>query len=61
MARDYGTDWRKATHSNGSGSCVEVGRLARNVAVRDTTDRDGAVLRFTAGAWRAFAAQLKQR
>lgn len=61
MDKEYGVGWRKATYSNGSGDCVEVGRLARNVAVRDTTDRDGAVLRFTAGAWRAFAAQLKQR
>jgi len=59
--KDHGAGWRKATYSNGSGSCVEVGRLTGNVAVRDTTDRDGAVLRFTAGAWRAFAAQLKQR
>ena len=43
MARDYGTDRRKATYSNGSGSCVEVGRLAGNVAVRDTTDRAGTI------------------
>jgi hypothetical protein len=61
MDKDYRPDWRKATYSNGSGNCVEVGRLAGTVAVRDTTDRDGAVLRFSVGAWRAFAAQLKQR
>jgi hypothetical protein len=61
MDKECGVGWRKATYSNGSGNCVEVGRLPGNVAVRDTTDRDGAVLRFSAGAWCAFAAELKRR
>jgi hypothetical protein len=30
------------------------------VLVRDTTNRDGGTLRFTADAWRAFAEELKQ-
>jgi uncharacterized protein DUF397 len=29
------------------------------VLVRDTTDRDGQTLAFTAEAWRAFAEELK--
>jgi len=29
--------------------------------VRDTTDRDGGTLSFTAAAWCAFAAEVKQR
>jgi hypothetical protein len=30
------------------------------VLVRDTTNRDGGTLSFTADAWRAFAAELKK-
>ena len=59
MDSDNGRDWRKASYSNGSGACVEVGRVAGEVAVRDTADRPGPVLRFGARAWRAFAAELK--
>ena len=52
-------NWRKASYSNGSGSCVEAGNAAGNVAVRDTKDRDRAVLAFTPRAWREFAARVK--
>jgi hypothetical protein len=51
-------DWRTASYSNGSGACVEVGRTAGNVAVRDTKDREGAVLAFTREAWTAFAGSI---
>jgi Domain of unknown function (DUF397) len=52
--------WRKASYSgNGGGSCVEVGEARRGVLVRDTTDRTGPVLRFTPGAWRRFATEVK--
>jgi Domain of unknown function (DUF397) len=61
MDKQHGAGWRKATYSNGSGDCVEVGRVAGTVAVRDTADRDGALLRVTPAAWRAFAADLKRR
>jgi hypothetical protein len=54
-------DWRKASYSNGSGDCVEVGQpTAREVAVRDTKDRAEAVLRFTPEVWRRFADQVKR-
>jgi Domain of unknown function (DUF397) len=49
--------WRTAASCQG-GACVEVGSAA-GIAVRDSTDRDGAVLTFTAGAWRAFTAGLR--
>jgi hypothetical protein len=39
---------------------VEVGGAARVVLVRDTKDRDSRALAFTAGAWGAFTASLKQ-
>jgi hypothetical protein len=52
--------WRKASYSgNGGGDCVEVGDGSRGVLVRDTKDRVGPVLRFTPGAWRRFAAEVK--
>lgn len=52
--------WRKASYSNGQASCVEVGSGARVVLVRDTKDRDGGTLAFSAEVWRAFAAGLKR-
>jgi hypothetical protein len=51
--------WRKASYSGGAnGSCVEVGNRD-GVLVRDTTDRDGRTLAFTAGTWAAFVRGLK--
>lgn len=51
--------WRKSTYSgDNGGECVEVA-MAGAVLVRDTTDRTGPVLRFTAEAWRAFTATIK--
>jgi hypothetical protein len=52
-------DWRKASYSNGSGNCVEVADTTRMVAVRDTIDRDGGALTFTADAWRSFLGTLR--
>jgi Domain of unknown function (DUF397) len=52
-------DWRKASYSNGSGACVEVGSTARAVLVRDTNDRDGGTLAVTAKTWAEFTARLK--
>jgi len=53
--------WRKASYSGGNGGdCVEAGVAETGrVLVRDTTNRDGGTLTFTAAAWHAFATQLK--
>jgi hypothetical protein len=40
-------------------NCVEVGRAATVVLVRDTTDRAGAVLTVPAPAWRALLAGIR--
>jgi hypothetical protein len=53
-------DWRKSTYSDGNGgSCVETASGDGVILVRDTTDRDGVVLGFTAEAWTAFTASLR--
>ena len=51
--------WRKSSHSGSNGGeCVEVA-TAGDVLVRDTADRSGPVLTFTADAWRAFTATIR--
>lgn len=51
-----GARWRKSTRSgNDAGACVEVAdNLPGRVHVRDSKDRDGGLLTFTAVAWQAF-------
>jgi Domain of unknown function (DUF397) len=50
--------WIKSTYSGSEANCVEVAVRDR-VAVRDTKDRTGPVLHFTAVAWREFAGHIK--
>lgn len=53
--------WRKSSYSGNNGTnCVEAGVTARGrVLVRDTTNRDGAVLDIPAETWDRFTASLK--
>jgi hypothetical protein len=54
------TNWRKAScSSNGGANCVEVADDDSRVMVRDTKDRQGPMLRFTADAWQRFADRVK--
>jgi cobalamin biosynthesis protein CobT len=51
--------WRKSSYSGSNGGeCVEVA-TAGAVLVRDTADRSGPVLTFTAEAWRAFTVTIR--
>ena len=51
--------WRVASCTSGNGNCVEVGDADRAILVRDTKDRDGGTLTFTAATWQSFANSLK--
>jgi hypothetical protein len=53
-------DWRKSSYSGkGGANCVETGNAPGVVLVRDTTNRDGGMLAFTAEAWAKFTASLR--
>jgi len=52
--------WRTSSYSGSSSdNCVEVGTAARAVAVRDSTDPDGAALAFSRRDWQRFTRGLK--
>ncbi|MER5487436.1 DUF397 domain-containing protein [Streptomyces sp. NPDC002812] len=47
----------KSSYSASSGECVEVAtNVVGTVAVRDSKDADGPVIRLAPAAWVAFAA-----
>jgi Domain of unknown function (DUF397) len=55
-------NWRTSSHSAYNGNCAEVASLAAGtVAVRDTNDRGGPVLTFSAATWEQFTAKVKRR
>jgi hypothetical protein len=50
--------WRTSTRSGNNG-CVEVAFVQGQVAVRDSKDRSGPVLVFTAHEWHAFLSGVR--
>jgi Domain of unknown function (DUF397) len=55
-----GSDWRKSSFSSGSGgACIETASDDGVILVRDTTNRDGGTLGFTAEAWAMFLGTLR--
>lgn len=51
----HSVTWRKSSHSNPSGNCVEAAELpAGGVAVRNSRFPDGPALVFTTAEWDAF-------
>jgi hypothetical protein len=51
--------WRKSSYSSANGACVEVAGAGTVVAVRDSKDRQGPALVFSAAAWQDFTAMVK--
>ncbi|MFE4520511.1 DUF397 domain-containing protein [Kitasatospora sp. NPDC056783] len=48
--------WRKSTHSDGGGGCIEVADGYPGIMpVRDSKDPNGPALFFSFEAWTAFA------
>jgi hypothetical protein len=55
-----GLTWFKSSHSSANGQCVECALLPDGgMAVRDTQNRNGAVLTIPAETWRKFTDRLK--
>lgn len=53
--------WQKSRRSNGQANCVEVARnLPGIVAVRDSKDSGGGVLRVSGEEWTAFLSRMKR-
>ncbi|MGW3181860.1 DUF397 domain-containing protein [Kitasatospora sp. NPDC001119] len=55
-----GAGWRKSTHSNNGGDCVEVADGYLGVMpVRDSKDPEGPALVFPADAWELFVTAVR--
>ncbi|WP_405115680.1 DUF397 domain-containing protein [Micromonospora sp. NBC_01405] len=52
-------EWHKSTRSGSSGSCIEVAGNLPKIMVRDSKDRHGSMLSFTAGPWASFVRDVK--
>ncbi|WP_344339958.1 DUF397 domain-containing protein [Kitasatospora putterlickiae] len=47
--------WFKSSHSGGEGgNCVQVAETTESVLVRDSKDKSGPQLAFSAAAWQSF-------
>jgi hypothetical protein len=51
-------EFRKSSHSGGSGNCVEVADLPGETAVRDTQNRDLGHLAYPNSEWTALLATV---
>jgi CRISPR/Cas system-associated protein Csx1 len=54
-----GNNWRKANYSLNHGACAEVASGTGIVAIRDTVNRQGVIVKYPSGSWRVFLAAVK--
>ena len=52
-------NWRKAQRSINNGNCAEIGVLSGVVLVRDSKDKQGAVLRYSDDSWLQFVREAR--
>jgi hypothetical protein len=55
-SEDVRLNWRKAKRSMNAGNCAEIATAVGVVAVRDSKDPQGPVLRYPVHSWNAFVA-----
>jgi Domain of unknown function (DUF397) len=51
--------WRKARRSAANGACVEVAYESGQIFIRDSKDRNGPVVQYSAYSWRMFVVVAK--
>lgn len=49
-----GLNWRKAQVSVNNGQCLELARAEDMIAIRDSKNPGGPVLKYTRAEWHAF-------
>lgn len=63
MSSTYGgfdrLNWRRAKRSMNGGNCVEVASTIGIVAIRDSKDPRGPILRYTPDSWRSFLGEAR--
>jgi hypothetical protein len=52
-------NWRKSRRSVHNGACIEVTSTPGVIAVRDSVDRSGPRVLYTAQAWQSFIEEAK--
>jgi Domain of unknown function (DUF397) len=58
-ARPVDATWRTSSWSI-SGECIEVGSIGTEVLIRDSKNRRGSVLSFSATAWKHFVEEARR-
>lgn len=52
--------WRKSSYSGSQAECVEAANVPSMILVRDTANRAGGTLEFSAAAWQTFTEELNK-